>query len=205
MKMDSADQYLQADLTLDLLDQLREIESSVLAFEAGQPYGGDDALVGSAEALRDAARSAESLGLKNVECLTCALASGVELLPKSGGSLQPHRIGAVLTAIDTLFCLLENVDCSDEFDINGQLSVLSDCTAVGGLDRYTENGSGQSEKTEYAGGKQRVVRRFDVPAGSPNFDPGGLELDGCANREKAGAESSTALPGSAGQLFLSYE
>jgi two-component system chemotaxis sensor kinase CheA len=203
--MDSTDQYLQADLTLDLLDQLHELESRVLAFEAGQSYDADDALAGSAQVLRDAASSAESLELRNVEHLTRELACGVEQLPSSGGSLQPHRIGAVLTAIDTLVCLLENVDCSDEFDISGQLSVLRDCAAAGELTRSSASEIDRFEEAERVSGRQGVVRRFDVPAGSPAADQSGLPFRSSANREYAGTDLPTAPPDSVRQLYISYD
>ena len=203
--MDSTDQYLQTDLTLDLLDQLRELESHVLAFEAGQSYDADDALASSARALLDAARSAESLELRNVEHLTRELARGVEQLPVSGGSLQPHRIGAVLTAIDTLICLLENVDCSDEFDISGQLSVLHDCAAAGELARSVARETGQSEEAGRVSEKQGVVRRFDVPVGSLGADQSVVPFRAFADREHASADLRNALPDSVGQLYISYD
>lgn len=203
--MDSTDQYLQPDLTLDLLDQLYELENRVLACEAGQSDAADDELASSARALRGAASSAESLGLRNVAHLTRELACGVEQLPSSGGSLQPHRTGAVLTAIDTLVCLLENVDCSDEFDISGQLSVLRDCATAGGFVYLPGPGTGQFEEAEPVTGRRGVVRRIDVPACSPGTEQSGVPFRGSADRESAGADVRISLPDSVGQLYISYD
>ena len=203
--MDNTDQYLQIDLTLELLDHLRELESCVLAFEAGERRGAADLFVVSTRKLREAAHSAESLKLRNVERLTRELACGVEQLVKSGGSLQPHRIGAVLTAIDTLVCLLENVDCSDEFDISGQLSVLRDCMATDELSSSIEEDADCLGQPERDSGNQGVVRRFDPAFRAPCIDQRGSAQRDPVDCGQTGKEVRPVLSTSVGRLFLTYD
>jgi len=126
--MSCVDQYLKDDLAIELIDQLVCLERELLELESEALPGREASLARTVRVLQDAREQAESLGFRNLDHLLQAMTNGVLELQRNESSCQAGRIDSLLSAVDTLTTLLENVDQSDEFDIRGQLSVLRDCS-----------------------------------------------------------------------------
>ncbi len=203
--MESMDRYLQADLNLELLDQLRELEAHVLAFESEASVDTVASLERSVQTLHEAAFSANELKLRNVEYLSHELANSTRQLVNATGALQTYRIGAVLTAIDTLDGLLENIDCSDEFDISGQLGLLRDCDAFRDVSSPAAESADRVQSSELGSGVQGIVRRFDVATGSSVKDQRSAQQSGCGAQRSQTVEPFPAAQNTAAELDFSCE